>query len=118
WYDLLVPTRSVETLATMADRMADAGLISRPVPNFYMQLWNVALAWLAAFEGTVHEYHTDRVTKMVIDGTPVIHRVRDLEAAISSLSHIHMPLTFYAPPRTEHPDATSVAHFATSPTRR
>ena len=110
-YDRLVPPKTVETLAKIAELQADAGLISRPVPNFYMQLWNVSLAWLAAFEGTVHEYHTDRVTKMVIDGTPVIHRVRDLEAAISCLGYIHRLLTFYGPDGPEHPYANSVGHL-------
>ena len=52
-YERLVPPTVVETLEKIAELQADAGLISRPLPNFYMQLWNVSLAWLAAFSGTV-----------------------------------------------------------------
>lgn len=112
-YDRLVPPKSLATLAKIAELQADAGLVSRPVPNFGMELWNVSLAWLAAFGGTVHQYHIDRVAKMVIDGTPVVQRIRSLEAAIHRLSHVHMLLTFYGPDGSRHPYAESVGQLKT-----
>lgn len=109
-YERLVPPKTVETLEKIAELQADAGLISRPLPNFYMQLWNVSLAWLAAFTGTVPSYLTDVVEELVVDGTPVVRRVRDLDAAVTQLSRVHRLMAFYGPDGQDHPYRRSVDH--------
>lgn len=110
-YERLVPPNVVETLKKIAELQADAGLISRPVPNFSMQLWGVSLAWLAAFSGTVPAHQTNVVDQMVIGGTPVVRRARDLKAAITQLSRVHRLLTFYGPDGSNHPYTHAVGHL-------
>lgn len=110
-YQRLVPQRTLDTLEKISELQADAGLISRPVPTFQMKLWNVSLAWLAAFGGRTPSHQTDTVTEMIIDGTPVVHRVRDLEAAITRLNWVQTRLAFYGPDGQDHPYTRKVAHL-------
>lgn len=102
-YERLVPQRTLDTLEKISELQADAGLISRPVPSFQMKLWDVSLAWLAAFGGTTRKHETDLVTESVVGGTTVIRRVRSLEAAINRLNWAHTRLAFYGPDGQDHP---------------
>ena len=110
-YERLVPKRSLQTLQKVSELQAEAKLISRPLPTFQMQLWNISLAWLVAFGGEPPAHYFDIVNEMVIHGTPVVHRVRDLDAAIGRLSWVHGRLAFYGPDGQSHPLTRAVGQL-------
>lgn len=112
-YQRLVPQQSLDTLEKISELQADAGLVSRPLPTFQMKLWNVSFAWLAAFGGTARAHQIDTVTEMMIDGTPVVHRMRDLEAAIERVNWVHTRLAFYGPDGQDHPLTREVGQLLT-----
>lgn len=85
-YNRLVPSKTLETLEKISELQADAGLISRPVPNMRMELWQVPLAWLAAFTCDPENYDYQATTESIAGGTHVVRRVRDLYVAFTCSS--------------------------------
>lgn len=111
-YDKLVPEETLATLEKISELQADAGLISRPVPTFNMQLWNVPLEWLAAFLGPAEHTRDSRtVTESVVHGTPVIRRTRDLFQVHRYLGTLSTWLQHYGPDGPQHPHARGVANL-------
>ncbi|HEY4536604.1 MAG TPA: hypothetical protein VIG71_11640 [Enteractinococcus sp.] len=102
-YNRLVPPKTLATLEKISELQADAGLISRPVPNMRMELWNVPLAWLATFTGDPEDYDYQATTESIVDGTRVVRRVRDFYIAFVQVSWIHRYFDTYGPDPLRHP---------------
>ncbi len=102
-YQRLVPRKTLDTLEKISELQADAGLISRPVPNMRMELWKVPLAWTAAFTGDPDHYDYQATTESIVDGTHVVRRVRDFYIAFQQVSWIHRYFDTYAHDPLNHP---------------
>ena len=102
-YNRLVPIKTLHTLEKISELQADAGLISRPIPNMRMELWNVPLAWLAAFTGDPEPYDYQSTTESIVDGTRVVRRVRDFYIAFHQISWVHRYFDTYGHDPLNHP---------------
>ena len=102
-YKLLVPQDGLDTFEKISELQADAGLVSRPINTFYLDLWSVPLHWHAIFGGAPETHQTNRVTEDVIDGTTVIRRLRDINSAYLRIGEIQRLLAFYGPEPYKHP---------------
>lgn len=107
-YARWVPQQQLDTLEKISELQADAGLVSRPVSTFFMDLWSVPLHWLAAFGGLEEADHVHRVTEDIVDGTTVVRRLRDTNSAMSRLSELMMLTQYYGPDGSKHPYARSL----------
>ena len=102
-YNRLVPPKTLDTLEKISEIQADAGLISRPVPNMRMELWQVPLVWLAAFTGDPEDYDYQSTTESIVDGTRVVRRVRDFYVAFHQISWVYRYFDTYGPEPQKHP---------------
>ncbi|NWN89780.1 MAG: hypothetical protein HLX51_14800 [Micrococcaceae bacterium] len=102
-YKLLVPQDGLDTFEKISELQADAGLVSRPINTFYMDLWSVPLHWHAIFGGAPETHQTNKVTEDIIDGTTVIRRLRDINSAYLRIGEIQRLLAFYGPEPYKHP---------------
>lgn len=107
-YARWVPQQQLDTLEKISELQADAGLISRPVSTFFMDLWSVPLHWIAAFGGLEEADHVHRVTEDTVDGTTVVRRLRDTNSAMSRLAELMMLTQYYGPDGSKHPYARSL----------
>ncbi len=110
-YHRLVPQKTLHTLEKISELQADAGLISRPIPNMRMELWNVPLVWLAAFTGDPDYYDYQSTTESIVDGTPVVRRVRDFYIAFQQISWVHRYFDHYGPDPLNHPYRNAIVNL-------
>ena len=108
-YNRLVPLKTLHTLEKISELQADAGLISRPIPNMRMELWHVPLVWLAAFTGDPEHSDYQSTTESIVDGTRVVRRVRDFSAAFQQISWVYRYFDTYGPNPLNHPYRKALA---------
>ena len=102
-YKRWVPEHKLDTLEKISELQADAGLISRPVSTFLMQVWTVPLQWLAIYGGPEEPGETNTVNHSVVDGSNVVRRIRDLRSANSRLGQLGILLNYYGPDGPKNP---------------
>lgn len=96
-YNRLVSVETLDRLEKISEIQADAGFVSRIVPSFNMDVWQVPLQWLTAFGGEPHENETNTTTENIVGGTKVVRRVRDLHSAAFELRWVQQLLASYGP---------------------
>src|SRR5699024_3967422 len=96
-YQRLVPQHQLDTFEKISELQADAGLISRPISNFFMDLWSVPPQWLAMLGGPDEPHGLNTVTEDVVDGTTVIRRIRETNSIMSRLGHLTILMHHYGP---------------------
>ena len=102
-YDHLVPQHQLDTFEKISELQADAGLVSRPISNFFMELWSVPPQWLAMFGGPDEPQGINTITEDVVAGTTVIRRIRETNSIMSRLGHLMILMHHYGPEGPKHP---------------
>lgn len=110
-YARLVPQQGLDQLEKVSELQADAGIISRPISTFFMDLWTIPLQWLAIFGGPDEDHHLNTVTDTILDGTRVICRLRDTASAHSRLGRLLILLKHYGPEGPKHRYVRSIEHI-------
>lgn len=110
-YKLLVPQHEVDTFEKIAELQADAGLISRPISGFFMDLWNVPPHWLAMFGGPDDSNGFSYVTEDIVGGTLVIRRIRDINSTMTRLGWLTRLMVHYGPDGAKHPHSKALHHM-------
>ncbi|MDN5815744.1 MAG: hypothetical protein L0H71_10415 [Yaniella sp.] len=102
-YKRLVPQQQLDTFEKISELQADAGLISRPISSFFMDLWTVPLQWLAMFGGPDEPHGLNTVTEDIVNGTTVIRRIRETNSIMSRLGQLTILMHHYGPDGPKHP---------------
>src|SRR5699024_1469870 len=102
-YRRLVPQQQLDTFEKISELQADAGLISRPISSFFMNLWTVPPQWLAMFGGLDEPHGINTVTEDIVDGTTVIRRIRETNSIMSRLGQLTILMHHYGPDGPKHP---------------